>query len=101
MTAHQVRSYGPLVSTDDGPRDTGTHYEIRVAGRLGTHWSAWFEGLSIAPGPDGTTVLAGPVADQASLHGLLQKLRDLGIPLVSLTAVPSDDEPPARDPQEH
>ena len=101
MTAHQARSYGPLVSTDDGPRHPGTTYEIRVEGRLGPHWSAWFEGLSIAPEPDGTTVLAGPVADQAALHGLLQKLRDLGVPLVSLTAVPSDDEPPARDPQEH
>lgn len=101
MTAHQVRSYGPLVSTDDGPQHPGTHYEIRVAGRLGTHWSAWFEGLSVAPGPDGTTVLSGPVADQASLHGLLQKLRDLGIPLVALTAFPSDDEPPGPTPKEH
>lgn len=101
MTPHQVRSYGPLVSDDEGPQDPGTHYEIRVAGRLGPHWSAWFEGLSVGPGPDGTTVLAGRVADQAALHGLLQKLRDLGVPLVALTAVPSDDEPPARDPQEH
>lgn len=100
MTTHQVRSYGPWVSTHDGPHTPGTHYEIRVGGRLGTHWSAWFEGLTIAPGPDGTTVLAGPVADQASLHGLLQKLRDLGVPLLSLTAIPTA-EPTAQDHQEH
>mgnify|MGYP000846821943 FL=1 len=101
MTAHQVRCDGASVSTNDGARSPGTHYEIRVAGRLGLHWSAWFEGLSIAPGPNGTTVLSGPVGDQAALHGLLQKLRDLGVPLLELTAVPSDDEPPGPTPKEH
>ena len=73
-------------------------YEIRLAGRLAPHWSAWFDGLAVTTEADGTTVLRGPVIDQAALHGLLQKLRDVGIPLISLTQVPSDDthEPPAR-----
>lgn len=77
-TAHQVRSYGSGVSQSHT-------YEIRVAGRLGRRWSAWFDGLTVAPGDDGTTVLRGPVPDQAALHGLLSKLRDLGLPLISLT----------------
>jgi hypothetical protein len=82
MTAHQVRSYGPLVSSEPEPIP---QYEIRVAGRLGPRWSAWFDGLTVASGDDGTTALRGPVVDQAALHGLLQKLRDLGLPLLSLS----------------
>lgn len=62
-------------------------YEIRIEGRLGTRWTAWFDGLSITAEEDGTTVLRGSVVDQAALHGLLQKLRDVGIPLISLTPV--------------
>lgn len=62
-------------------------YEIRVEGNLGTRWAAWFDGLSIATAEDGTTVLRGSVIDQAALHGLLQKLRDLGIPLISLSPI--------------
>lgn len=60
-------------------------YEIRVKGHLGTRWTAWFDGLSITTEDDGTTALRGSVPDQAALHGLLQKLRDVGIPLISLT----------------
>ena len=60
-------------------------YEIRVSGRLGSRWAAWFDGLTITNEDDGTTVISGPVVDQAALHGLLQKLRDLGITLLSLT----------------
>jgi hypothetical protein len=91
MTAHQIPSYGPEVTTDD--RSTGAaaadhnavpQYEIRVKGHLGTRWSAWFDGLDITAEPQGTTVITGPVVDQAALHGLLQKLRDVGLPLVSL-----------------
>jgi hypothetical protein len=72
-------------------------YEIRVAGRLPARWSAWFDGLTIAAQEDGTTVIRGEVVDQAALHGLLQKLRDVGIPLVSLTPLPADTPtaPPA------
>jgi hypothetical protein len=89
ITAHQVRSYVPSVTTEDRPHDPAPEYEIRVAGRLAPRWSAWFDGLTLTPDADGTTVLRGPVVDQAALHGLLQKLRDLGIPLVSLTQLPS------------
>jgi len=65
--------------------------EIRVNGHLGTRWAAWFDGLAITSERDGTTVLRGSVVDQAALHGLLQKLRDVGIPLISLEQVPSDE----------
>jgi hypothetical protein len=62
-------------------------YEIRVQGRLTERWADRFEGLSLAPGLDGTTVIAGPVADQSALHGLLRALGDLGVPLLSVTEV--------------
>ena len=78
------------------------HYEIRVKGRLAPRWSAWFDGLTIDTDPtDGTTALRGPVVDQAALHGLLQKLRDVGLVLVSLTELPNDTptEQPARSNQ--
>jgi hypothetical protein len=65
-------------------------YEIRIEGHLRQGWAAWFDGLDLTDGGDGTTVICGPVADQAALHGLLQKLRDLGIPLVSLTPAQPD-----------
>lgn len=60
-------------------------YEIRLRGELHPRWTAWFDGLSVTSGGDGTTVITGPVVDQAALHGLLQRVRDLGIPLVSVT----------------
>jgi hypothetical protein len=59
-------------------------YEIRIKGHLDTRWAAWFEGMSLTHAADGTTALNGIVADQAALHGLLQKLRDLGVPLISV-----------------
>ena len=59
-------------------------YEIRIKGHLDTRWAAWFEGMSLTHAPDGTTTLDGIVADQAALHGLLQKLRDIGVPLISI-----------------
>ena len=65
------------------------HYEIRVEGHLAPRWSAWFDGLTVETHPNGTTAIRGPVVDQAALHGLLQKLRDVGIPLVSLTQLPT------------
>jgi hypothetical protein len=65
-------------------------YEIRVKGHLGPRWAAWFDGLSLTTEEDGTTVISGPVVDQAALHGLLHKLRDVGIPLVSLIQLPTD-----------
>jgi hypothetical protein len=101
ITAHQVRPYGQSVTADIRPTDppgtassadhTGIQqYEIRVKGHLGSRWTAWFDGLSLTDEDDGTTVIRGPVVDQAALHGLLQKLRDVGIPLLSLTQFPSD-----------
>jgi hypothetical protein len=62
-------------------------YQIRIEGHLGPRWSGWFEGLTITPEGDGETLLTGPVADQAALHGLLRKVRDLGIPLISAVRV--------------
>jgi hypothetical protein len=62
-------------------------YEIRVKGRLGPRWATWFEGMSVTALEDGTTVLRGSLVDQAALHGLLARLRDIGIPLLSLTEV--------------
>ena len=62
-------------------------YEIRVRGRLGPEWSAWFDGLAISHQPQGEMVLSGPVPDQAALHGILLKIRDLGLPLVSVHRV--------------
>jgi hypothetical protein len=62
-------------------------YELRVGGHLDEHWSAWFGGLSLTREDDGTTTLRGEVADQAELHGLIAKVRDLGIPLLSVNPV--------------
>ena len=75
------------ISTGD-PHNSA-RYEIRIKGHLDTRWAAWFDGLSLSTENDGTTVIHGPVADQAALHGLLQRVRDLCLPLISVTQVES------------
>ena len=73
-----------------------TVYQIRIRGHLGREWTDWFGGLSITPEDNGDTLLTGPVIDQAALHGLLKKVRDLGMPLVSVNRVKPD---PAERPE--
>ncbi|HEX8343827.1 MAG TPA: hypothetical protein VF657_03650 [Actinoplanes sp.] len=65
-------------------------YEIRLQGHLAARWAAWFDDMTLTTGTDGTTVLHGPVIDQAALHGLLNKLRDTGLPLISVNRVDAD-----------
>ncbi len=67
-------------------------YQIRLEGHLGRQWTEWFDGLTITLKDNGETILTGPVIDQAALHGLLRKVRDLGIPLLSINQVMSDQE---------
>jgi hypothetical protein len=64
-----------------------TIYEIRIEGRLDPSWGDWFPGLAVTPEENGDTLLTGPVADQAALHGLLRRVRDLGVPLLSINRV--------------
>jgi hypothetical protein len=69
-----------------GSREPGAGcYRIRIQGRLEPRWSAWFDGMSLTRGEDGTTVLRGQVSDQAELHGLIQRVRDLGLTLLEVT----------------
>lgn len=70
--------------------DAGTIYQIRVRGHLGPQWANWFAGMAIHCPRDGETTLTGPVADQAALHGLIRTVRDLGLPLVSITQLESN-----------
>ena len=71
-------------------------YAVHVHGRLGPGWSAWFDGLDVRGADDGTTTIQGAVRDQAALHGLLRKVRDVGLPILSLTRVtPPDHDAPA------
>ena len=62
-------------------------YQIRIKGHLGPQWTDWFGGLAVAVEEDGDTLLTGPVVDQAALYGLLKKVRDLGMPLVSVNCI--------------
>ena len=81
MSSHHIGSYGAFVQ-----------YEIRVKGHLDPRWAAWFDGLSLTTTDDGTTVIRGPIVDQAALHGVLQKLRDIGVPLISVTQLRPEGE---------
>jgi hypothetical protein len=74
-------------------------YEIRLEGHLDTRWAAWFDGLSLTQESDGTTVIRGSVLDQAALHGLLQKVRDVGLSLVSVAQIDPSSPVPTIEPQ--
>ena len=73
-----------------GPVSDPGWYRIRIQGRLERRWSTWFDGMSLTHGPDGTTVLRGQVSDQAALHGLIQKVGDLGLTLLEVTHESTD-----------
>jgi hypothetical protein len=74
------------------PHEAG-RYEIRLTGHLDAHWATWFDGLTVSRESDGSTVVSGLIADQAALHGVLQRVRDLGLPLVSVTRIGPDPSP--------
>ncbi len=77
--------------TQSPQRQAPTAYRLRVAGHLDQHWSAWFGDLQLTHHDDGTTELTGVVSDQAQLHGLLTKIRDLGVALISVAVIDPPD----------
>jgi hypothetical protein len=86
-------------------REAAGRYEIRLAGHLGERWAAWFDGAAIRQERDGVTVVTGFVPDQAALHGLLNRVRDLGLPLISVQRIDgtpthptTPDQPPSTTP---
>jgi hypothetical protein len=110
MTAHPFLGY-PLVKSSKGWRTDAdvvgsenamnqeqgktndTVYEIRIQEHLDERWADWFEGMSLLQQPNGSTILRGPVADQAALHGLLNGIRDLGLSLISVQQEAADGSP--------
>ena len=101
MPAHHIGSYVPIVSErSTGKRNEVGRYQIRLQGHLASRWAAWFDGLSLTNESDGTTLIHGLVVDQAALHGLLQKVRDVGLPLISVAQIDTDQPaypPPSLD----
>jgi len=75
------------------PPEGQEFYEIKVKGHLDEHWSEWFNGLTVSHDESGNTILSGPLPDQAALHGLLARVRDLGLPLLSVTRVEPGPDP--------
>ena len=82
----------PNVRNPNTNFDQPVVYQIRIKGHLDPKWKVWFEGLDITLEEDGDTILTGPVIDQAALHGLLRKVRDLGMPLRSVIPIESGQE---------
>jgi hypothetical protein len=68
-----------------------SYYQITIQGHLDQYWSAWFDGLRITHESNGTTTLGGPIVDQAALHGVLIKIRDLGLPLLAVNMVATNE----------
>jgi hypothetical protein len=94
MSAHHIGSYLAVIPKVRQVRRStmsGGRYEIRLKGHLGARWAVRFDGMTLTTRADGTTLIEGPVADQAALHGLLRTLRDLGLPLLSVTQVEPDE----------
>lgn len=88
MFAHHIPSDVSIMSeTASGSDREAGQYEIRLQGHLDSRWGTWFDGLSLAQKSDGTTLIHGAIADQAALHGLLHRMRDIGLPLISVTRV--------------
>lgn len=83
MPGHHIGSY--LASVTSSPSNSPQCYEIRVGGRLDPRWATWFDGMTLTSDEDGTTVIRGVLADQAALHGILRRVRDVGLPLISIT----------------
>ena len=77
---------------DEQKKDTVEIYEIKIQGHLDTKWSEWFYGLTINHEPDGNTTLNGPLADQIVLHSVLDRLRDMNLPLLSLKQIVSNGQ---------
>ena len=88
-----------MSTTSAGQPHDSSRYEICIKGHLSSRWASRFDGMTLTAQTDGTTVIEGPIVDQAALHGLLNKLGDLGLPLLSVTqvdpAAPTDPTPPA------
>lgn len=74
-------------------------YHIRIRGHLDSRWETWFDHLTVTPEAGGNTLLAGPIIDQAALHGVLRKVRDLGLPLLSIVQVEAATSEPETDPR--
>ena len=85
------------MGTAQGAADTLGWYEIRLKGHLAARWAAWFDGMTLTHEPDGTTRIHGPVVDQAALHGLLRRVRDLGLPLLSVGQIEPGQSDAATD----
>jgi hypothetical protein len=68
------------------------YYQIRIEGKIGSHWSDWFSGLTITSGPNNETILTGKLQDQADLHGVLMKIRDLHLALISVNRLTQPNE---------
>ncbi|GAA1646525.1 hypothetical protein [Georgenia ruanii] len=88
-----------MTPTSARHHDEPRWYEIRVQGHLDPRWAAWFDGLSLTCDSGGTTSIRGRLMDQAALYGVLQRVRDVGLPLLSLTQVEPAPDVPAAEPR--
>ena len=78
--------------TEDQKKDTAEIYEIKIQGHLDTRWSDWFYGMIITHEPGGTTILCGPLPDQTVLYSVLDRIRDMNLPLQSVNQILSDGQ---------